>query len=58
MKVGDRVKILAKGIFLFKNRKTIPTGVITNINGENVLVIPSWYKFQMHLYKNEIELIK
>jgi len=52
-KVGDRVRILDY-LASLKHRKN-KNGTITNINGGYILVRPMWCKWEVELYRNEIE---
>jgi len=54
MKVGDRVKILRSDIKDLKHRDKPVTGRITEIDGEYVMVKPSWCRWVIELYRVEI----
>lgn len=55
--VGDRVRILRKDIRDLDHRKDPVYGVITNINGAYIMVKPSWCRWEIELYPNEIASI-
>lgn len=54
--VGDRVKILRKDIYNFKNHKS-KSGRIMSIDGDYILVKPFHCKWEIELYPNEIKLL-
>lgn len=56
MKVGDKVLILRTDIFALRNRKN-RNGIITSINGQYISVKPTWCKYKLELYPNEIKII-
>ena len=56
MNVGDRVNILRKDIRTLEHRR-VRTGTITAIDGEYILVRPSWCRWEVELYPNEIVVL-
>ncbi len=57
MKIGDKVRILRKDIILLNGRKN-KNGKIISIDGEYILVRPTWTKWEVECYRNEIKLIE
>ncbi len=57
MKVGDRVKILRSDIRDLEHRKKPVYGTITSIDGECILVKPTWCRWVIELYRSEIAAI-
>lgn len=57
MQVCDRVEILRKDIRSLEHRKDPVYGVITGIDGEYVMVRPSWCRWEIELYRSEIRAI-
>ena len=53
-KKGDKITILRKDIFHLKHRKN-RNGVIKKIDGEYIYVRPTWCKWIIELYRNEIK---
>jgi hypothetical protein len=56
IQVGDKVEILLS-IFHLEHRKKPWVGFVTNVNGENLKVRPTWCKWEAHLYINEVRKI-
>ena len=56
MKVGDRIQIIRKDIHHLKHRKRPVFGFITNIDGALLLVRPTWCKWEIELYLNEMKV--
>lgn len=56
-KTGDRIQILRKDIRSLDHRKDPVYGVITGIDGEYVMVRPSWCRWEIELYRCEIASI-
>jgi hypothetical protein len=52
-KVGDKITILRSDIALLKNRKN-RNGTITAIDGAYISVRPTYVKWEIELYPNEI----
>ena len=57
MIVGDRIQILRKDIRDLDHRRDPVYGIITGIDGEYVIVKPSWCRWEIELYRNEIKTI-
>lgn len=53
---GDRVEILRKDIFHLKHRKN-RNGMIVDMDGGLVMVRPSWVKWEIELYAEEVRKI-
>ncbi len=53
-KKGDKINILRKDITALAHRKN-RTGVVSSVNGDLVMVRPSYCKWEIELYPNEIE---
>ena len=57
MKVGDRVKILRKDIFLLRHRKN-RNGIVTSIDGALIMVRPMWCRrWEIELYPGEVQVL-
>ena len=56
MKVGNKVRIKVP-IYPLRNRKN-KNGVITNIDGQYILVRPMWCNWETELYPCELEVLK
>jgi hypothetical protein len=56
-KVNDRVRILRKDIRHLDHRRDPVYGRIISVDGEYVMVKPSWCRWEIELYKSEIALI-
>lgn len=54
-KVGDKVIILRQDVFVLRNRK-VKKGVVQRIDGEYIYVRPSYLKWELELYANEIKI--
>ena len=55
MRVGNKVEIIRTDIKLLEHRKRPLYGWITNINGEYIMVKPSWCSWEIELYPCEIK---
>lgn len=53
---GDRVRIIRTDIFHLEHRKN-RNGIVTNRDGDYILVRPMWCKWEIELYPCEIEVI-
>jgi len=54
-KVGDRVKLLVK-LSCLKHRNNV-FGKVVRINGAYIYVKPSWCKWEVELYPNELRVL-
>lgn len=57
MKAGDRVSILRTDIKDLEHRKYPVPGVVTKVDGSYIMVKPSWCKWVIELYPNEVKRI-
>lgn len=56
IKIGDKVRILRSDIKSLEHRDKPVTGRITSIDGEYVLVKPSWCNWVIELYRSEVAI--
>ena len=53
-KTGDQIKILRTDIKDLEHRQKPVNGVVTAVDGAYILVKPSWCRWEIELYPNEI----